>query len=235
MTWFPSNGNVLIRCSGYDPHSHSLNLPDPTTLNSHEHQKNRLKTLPSMGDPAVADGQQPPPPPPDRPPRENDRDAGDGTNNNELARFARLIRSKHNPPLNVAAVDKDGNCLFCVVLLQVYGNASAHTKVRRRCLDYMEAEAEHYRDFVAGSAPPPPKTMTTTMRDTTMGQRGARQQWGGVRQRWGANPTRATTRGRGGGGNGGWGGGQAMVGGSATLVMHMNWTFLSDRSVAIMY
>jgi hypothetical protein len=27
--------------------------------------------------------------------------------------------------------------------LQVYGNALAHAKVRRRCLDYMEAEAEH--------------------------------------------------------------------------------------------
>jgi hypothetical protein len=46
----------------------------------------------------------------------------------------------------------------------------------------MEAEAEHYRNFVAGSAPPPPKTTTATMRDTTRGQRGARQQWGGVRQ-----------------------------------------------------
>ncbi len=73
------------------------------------------------------------------------------------------------------AVDEDRNCLFRVVSLQVYGNASAHAKVRRRCLDYMEAVAEHYRNFVAGSAPPPPKTITTTMR----GQRGARQQSGG--------------------------------------------------------
>ena len=64
--------------------------------------------------------------------------------------------------------------------LQVYGNALAHTEVRRRCLDYMEAEAEHYRDFVAGFAPPPPKTMTTTMRDTTRGQGGQGNSGGGV-------------------------------------------------------
>ncbi len=67
------------------------------------------------------------------------------------------------PPC-IAAVNEDGNCLFHLVLLQVYPDASAHAEVRRRCLGYMEAEAEHYHDFVAGSAPPPPKTMTTTMK-----------------------------------------------------------------------
>jgi hypothetical protein len=138
-----------------------------------------LKPLPSLGDPTVADSQRPPPPPADCPPGGHNRDAGDGAAIDELAHFARLLRSEHNPPLDVAAVDKDGNCLFCVVSLQVYGNASAHAKVRRRCLDYMEAEAKHYRNFVAGSAPPPPKPTTTTMRDTTKGRRGARQQWGG--------------------------------------------------------
>jgi hypothetical protein len=50
------------------------------------------------------------------------------------------------------------------MLLQVYGNTLVHAKVRRRCLNYMEAEAKHYRDFVAGSTPPPPKTTTTTMK-----------------------------------------------------------------------
>ncbi len=112
------------------------------------------------------------------PPRGHDRDAGVAADD-ELARFARLLRSKHDPPLDVAVVDKDGNCLFHVVLLQVYGNALAHAEVRRRCLNYMEAKTEHYRDFVAGSTPPPPKMTTTTMRDTTRGQRGARQLWGG--------------------------------------------------------
>ncbi len=132
-----------------------------------------MKTLPSMGDPAVADGQQAPPPPADHLPGGHDRDAGDGAAANKLAPFARLLRSKHDPPLDVAAVDEDGNCLFHVVSLQVYGDASAHTEVRRRCLDYMEAVAEHYRNFVVGSAPPPPKMTTTTMRDTTRGLRGA--------------------------------------------------------------
>jgi hypothetical protein len=127
----------------------------------------------------VADGRRPPLPPTDRPPGGHDRDAGDGAAADKLARFTRLLRSKHDPPLDVTAVDVDRNCLFSVVLLQVYGNVSAHAKARRRCLDYMEAEAELYRDFVAGSAPPPPKTMTTTTKDKTRGQRGARQQWGG--------------------------------------------------------
>jgi hypothetical protein len=132
-----------------------------------------------MGDPAVADCQQVPPPPADRLPGGHDRDTGDGAAVNKLARFARLLRSKHDPPLDVAAVDEDGNCLLRVGLLQVYGNASAHVEVRRRCLDYMEAVAEQYRDFVAGSAPPPPKTTTTTMRDQRGGKGGQGNSGGG--------------------------------------------------------
>ncbi len=73
-----------------------------------EHRRNRLKTLPSMGDPAVADGRQPPSPPADCPPGGHDRDAGVAADD-KLARFARLLRSEHNRPLDVAAVNKDGN------------------------------------------------------------------------------------------------------------------------------
>ncbi len=62
----------------------------------------------------------------DRLPGGHDRDAGDGAAADKLARFARLLRSKHEPPLDVAAADEDGNCLFRVVSLQVYGNALAH-------------------------------------------------------------------------------------------------------------
>ncbi len=91
----------------------------------------------------MADGRRPPLTPADRPPGGHDRDAGDGAADDELARFAQLLMSKHDPPLDVAAVDEDRNCLFRVVSLQVYGDASVHAKVRRRCLDYMEAEAEH--------------------------------------------------------------------------------------------
>ncbi len=75
---------------------------------SPEHRRNRLKTLPSMGDPAVADGRRPPPPPADCPPGGHDRDAGVAADD-KLARFARLLRSEHDPPLDVAAVDEDGN------------------------------------------------------------------------------------------------------------------------------
>jgi hypothetical protein len=92
----------------------------------------------------------------------------------------------------------------------------------------MEAKAEHYHDFVTGSTPPPLKMTTTTMRDTTRGQRGARQQWG-------AGPNKSYNEGARKGRQRWVGGGQATVGGSTTLVMHMNWTFFSDRSVAIMY
>jgi hypothetical protein len=84
----------------------------------------------------MADDRRPPPPPADRPPGGHDRDARDGADNDELARFAQLLRSEHDLPLNVAAVNEDGNCLFRVVSLQVYSNASAHAEVRRRCLDY---------------------------------------------------------------------------------------------------
>ncbi len=76
--------------------------------NSPKRWRNRLKTLPSMGDPVVADGRRPPLPPGDCPPGGHDRDAGVAADD-KLARFARLLRSKHNPPLDVAAVDKDGN------------------------------------------------------------------------------------------------------------------------------
>ncbi len=112
----------------------------------------------------MADGQRPPPPPADRPPGGHDRDTRDSADNDKLARFSRLLRSKHDPPLDVAVVNKDGNCLFGVVSLQVYGAALVHAKVRRRCLNYMEAEAKHYRNFVAGSLPPPLKMTTTTMK-----------------------------------------------------------------------
>ena len=48
--------------------------------------------------------------------------------------------------------DGDGNCLFRAVALQVYGDASSHGEVRRRCLDYMADDEEHFGQFVPGEA-----------------------------------------------------------------------------------
>ncbi|KAL7533917.1 hypothetical protein ACHAXR_005523 [Thalassiosira sp. AJA248-18] len=46
-------------------------------------------------------------------------------------------------------MDGDGNCLFRAISLQVYGDPSMHLEVRRHCLDFMEREADHFRNFVA--------------------------------------------------------------------------------------
>jgi len=42
----------------------------------------------------------------------------------------------------------DGNCLFRAVADQVYGDSEMHDEVRRRCMDYMEKERDHYSQFV---------------------------------------------------------------------------------------
>ena len=65
-----------------------------------------------------------------------------------LPRLARLLRAR-DPPLDVVEMEGDGNCLFRAISLQVYGDTSMHPEVRRRCLDFMEGEADHFRDFVA--------------------------------------------------------------------------------------
>jgi len=43
----------------------------------------------------------------------------------------------------------DGNCLFRAVAHQVYGDAEMHDEVRKRCLEYMEKERDHYSQFLA--------------------------------------------------------------------------------------
>jgi len=42
----------------------------------------------------------------------------------------------------------DGNCLFRAVSLQVYGDSDAHMDVRRRCMDFMANDQEHFSQFV---------------------------------------------------------------------------------------
>lgn len=65
-----------------------------------------------------------------------------------LSQFTHLLRS-HKPPLDIIEMEGDGNCLFRAISLQVYGDATMHMEVRRHCLDFMEREANHFRDFVA--------------------------------------------------------------------------------------
>mmetsp|Transcript_27922 Transcript_27922/g.66526 ORF Transcript_27922/g.66526 Transcript_27922/m.66526 type:complete len:697 (-) Transcript_27922:440-2530(-) len=66
-----------------------------------------------------------------------------------LREFLRLLRTRHRPSLEVVEMDGDGNCLFRAISLQVYGDQSNHGDVRSACLDFMERESAHYRNFVA--------------------------------------------------------------------------------------
>lgn len=83
---------------------------------------------------------------------DNKNDNGDMNKNNSdllLSQFTHLLRTQHNPPLDMVEMDGDGNCLFRAISLQVYGDPTMHHEVRRHCLDFMEREADHYRNFVA--------------------------------------------------------------------------------------
>jgi len=69
--------------------------------------------------------------------------------NTLVSRFMHLLRTQHKPPLDMVEMDGNGNCLFRAISLQVFGDPSMHLKVRRRCLDFMEREADHFQNFVA--------------------------------------------------------------------------------------
>lgn len=43
----------------------------------------------------------------------------------------------------------DGNCLFRAVANQVFGDPEMHDEVRKRCMDHMERDRDHYSQFVA--------------------------------------------------------------------------------------
>ncbi len=65
-----------------------------------------------------------------------------------FSRFINLLRTRRKPSLDVVPMEGDGNCLFRAISLQVYGDCTMHMDVRRDCLDYMERDAKHFRDFV---------------------------------------------------------------------------------------
>uniref|UniRef100_A0A7S2K5T8 ubiquitinyl hydrolase 1 n=1 Tax=Leptocylindrus danicus TaxID=163516 RepID=A0A7S2K5T8_9STRA len=50
--------------------------------------------------------------------------------------------------LELQLVEGDGNCLFRAVSLQVYGDTNMHNEVRRRCMDFMQGESEHFAKFI---------------------------------------------------------------------------------------
>mmetsp|Transcript_26024 Transcript_26024/g.54291 ORF Transcript_26024/g.54291 Transcript_26024/m.54291 type:complete len:576 (-) Transcript_26024:196-1923(-) len=66
-----------------------------------------------------------------------------------ISQFIHHLRTKHKPSLDMVEMEGDGNCLFRAISLQVYGDSSMHLEVRRRCLDFMEREADHFHNFVA--------------------------------------------------------------------------------------
>eukprot|EP01097_Dermamoeba_algensis_P009950 TRINITY_DN7172_c0_g1_i1.p1 TRINITY_DN7172_c0_g1~~TRINITY_DN7172_c0_g1_i1.p1 ORF type:complete len:450 (+),score=112.76 TRINITY_DN7172_c0_g1_i1:116-1465(+) len=50
----------------------------------------------------------------------------------------------------VKKMPNDGNCLFAAIADQVYGEPDLHMQLREACMDYMEANAEHFWQFVSG-------------------------------------------------------------------------------------
>ncbi|KAL3781276.1 hypothetical protein ACHAWO_012109 [Cyclotella atomus] len=67
----------------------------------------------------------------------------------ELTQYAQLLRTSHAPSLEITPMAGDGNCLFRAISLQVYGSSDMHSTVRTQCLDFMEVEESHFKDFVA--------------------------------------------------------------------------------------
>mmetsp|Transcript_25643 Transcript_25643/g.37743 ORF Transcript_25643/g.37743 Transcript_25643/m.37743 type:complete len:717 (-) Transcript_25643:203-2353(-) len=64
----------------------------------------------------------------------------------EIAAFCELLKTTRG--LELVEQEGDGNCLFRAVSLQVYGDAGMHGEVRRRCLEYMSKEEEHFSLFI---------------------------------------------------------------------------------------
>lgn len=61
--------------------------------------------------------------------------------------FDRYASSLQKRGLVLVKVAGDGNCLFRSVSHQIYGDDSHHEMVRKRCLDYMEAERAYFEPF----------------------------------------------------------------------------------------
>ena len=88
--------------------------------------------------------------------RRSDNDSEDADHRRQISqisdRYTQYIEalSTQPVPLKVVSVPGDGNCLFRSVAHQVYGDYELHNLVRQRCMDYMEADAGFYSQFVEG-------------------------------------------------------------------------------------
>lgn len=64
--------------------------------------------------------------------------------------FAHYSMSLETQRMQLVPIPGDGNCLFRSVAHQVYGDHELHWIVRQKCMDYMEAEADFFSQFVEG-------------------------------------------------------------------------------------
>jgi hypothetical protein len=65
-------------------------------------------------------------------------------------RHTHYVTALASTSLRVVPVNGDGNCLFRAVAHQIYGNEELHSVVRSFCMDYMEADADFFAQFVEG-------------------------------------------------------------------------------------
>lgn len=65
-------------------------------------------------------------------------------------RYSHYIQAIEKMNLHVVQVNGDGNCLFRSVAHQIYGDEELHEIVRDHCLNYMEADAIFFSQFVEG-------------------------------------------------------------------------------------
>ena len=72
-------------------------------------------------------------------------------NDPSLSQYKHLLRTHHKPALEIIPMQGDGNCLFRAISLQVYGSEDMHSTVRTQCLDFMQGEETHFKDFVTES------------------------------------------------------------------------------------
>jgi len=64
----------------------------------------------------------------------------------EFKVFAKELRERKG--LVIRPMGMDGNCLFRSVADQIYGDEDMHDQVRERCMDFIEAERDHFSQFI---------------------------------------------------------------------------------------